>query len=91
MNRAQIVQALWDSGHYKTREGAAQAVADVLAAIQGGVADDGKVVLPGFGTFQAKDRAARTGRNPQTGAPIAIPARRVVAFKPGSAFKAAVE
>ncbi len=91
MNRAQIVQALWDSGHYKTREGAARAVADVLAAIQGGVAVHGKVALPGFGTFQAKDRAARTGRNPRTGAPVSIAAKRVVRFRPGSAFKAAVE
>ena len=48
------------------------------------------VVLVGFGTFSVRDRAARTGRNPQTGAEIQIAAARVPAFKAGKALKTAV-
>jgi DNA-binding protein HU-beta len=48
---------------------------------------DGKVTLVGFGTFMKVNRKARTGRNPQTGAPIKIKARSVVKFKPGKELK----
>ena len=48
---------------------------------------DGKVTLVGFGTFTKVKRKARTGRNPQTGAPIKIKARSVVKFKPGKDLK----
>jgi DNA-binding protein HU-beta len=51
---------------------------------------DGKVTLVGFGTFTKVRRKARTGRNPQTGAPIKIKARNVVKFKPGKLLKDAV-
>ena len=50
----------------------------------------GKLALVGFGSFTVKERAARDGRNPQTGETIKIPARRVVSFKPGSELKGAV-
>ena len=50
-----------------------------------------KVTFPGFGTFEAKERAERKGRNPQTGEEITIPARRVAQFKAGSALKEAVK
>lgn len=49
-----------------------------------------KVTLVGFGTFSVKKRAARIGRNPQTGKPLKISARKVPAFKAGSELKAAV-
>ena len=48
------------------------------------------VVLVGFGTFAVKERAARTGRNPQTGAPINIEAAKIPGFKAGKALKDAV-
>lgn len=48
------------------------------------------VVLPGFGTFEVRARAARTGRNPQTGATIEIAAAKVPAFKPGAGLKKSV-
>jgi DNA-binding protein HU-beta len=51
---------------------------------------DGKVTLVGFGTFTKVRRKARTGRNPQSGAPIKIKARNVVKFKPGKLLKDAV-
>lgn len=55
-------------------------------ALQGG----DKVPLVGFGTFAVSERAARSGRNPQTGEPVEIPARKAVTFKAGSALKEAV-
>jgi DNA-binding protein HU-beta len=48
------------------------------------------VSLPGFGTFEVRERAARTGRNPKTGEKLKIAAAKVPAFKPGSTLKAAV-
>jgi DNA-binding protein HU-beta len=68
-----------------------KAVGDVLEAFMGSVMDTVKkgdsVTLTGFGTFKASKRQARTGRNPQTGASIQIPARTVPVFKAGKAFK----
>ncbi|MDB5973319.1 MAG: himA [Nevskia sp.] len=49
-----------------------------------------RVAFPGFGAFTVADRAARTGRNPGTGAPINIPAKRVVKFAPASALEQSV-
>jgi len=51
---------------------------------------DDKVSFIGFGTFYVSDRAARTGRNPKTGAPLEIPASKVPKFRPGSSLKEAV-
>jgi DNA-binding protein HU-beta len=48
------------------------------------------LALPGFGTFEVRDRLARTGRNPKTGEELKIAASKVAAFKPGAALKAAV-
>lgn len=50
-----------------------------------------KVQLLGFGTFEVKERTARTGKNPATGATIEIPASKAPAFKPGKAFKDSVQ
>lgn len=52
---------------------------------------DGKVQLLGFGTFEVRERAARTGRNPHTGEAIEIAAAKVPAFKPGKALKDAIQ
>ncbi|MBR4908842.1 MAG: HU family DNA-binding protein [Acidaminococcaceae bacterium] len=66
----------------------------ILKSITGNVvaevAKKGKVQLIGFGTFAARERAARTGKNPQTGKAIKIAAATVPAFKAGKAFKEAV-
>jgi DNA-binding protein HU-beta len=61
-----------------------------MANVVAEIAQKGKVQLIGFGTFEARARAARTGMNPQTGKPIKIAAATVPAFKPGKAFKEAV-
>lgn len=52
-----------------------------------GLVDDGRLSIPGFGTFTIKDRAARMGRNPRTGDPVSIPARRVVGFRVAAGLK----
>jgi len=62
----------------------------VLARITDGLTRDAKVQIQGFGTFQAKMRKERMGRNPQTKEPMLIPASKTVTFKPGQALKAKV-
>ena len=64
-----------------------QVVEDVLDQICTALARGEKIDLRGFGTFSVRDSAARTGRNPQTGGAIHIPARRVPGFKPGKELK----
>lgn len=54
------------------------------------LAEGDKIAIAGFGNFETRQRAARTGRNPQTGATVQIPAKRVPAFKPSSVLKSAV-
>jgi DNA-binding protein HU-beta len=64
-----------------------QMVDDVFDLIADALTKGEKIDLRGFGTFSVRDSAARTGRNPQTGEPITIPARRVPGFKPGKELK----
>lgn len=68
-----------------TKTAAAATVDSFLNLILGAVAAGEKVVITGFGTFQMKTRAARTGRNPQTGLPVEIPAKTTLTFKPAKA------
>ena len=63
---------------------AEQVLTSVLGAITDAMAAGDKVTLVGFGTFSVSERAAREGRNPQTGATINIPAKKVVKFKAGT-------
>ncbi len=63
---------------------ARQAVQKTLEAIIGGLVADGRIELRKFGVFEIKDRAAKRGRNPNTGASIMLPAKKVVTFKPGT-------
>jgi DNA-binding protein HU-beta len=90
MNKAELVSAVAD----KTGQSNA-AVSSVLGAIEDVITDTvsggGKVTLPGFLTFERADRAARTGRNPATGAEIQIAATRVPKVKVGKTFKDAVK
>jgi len=86
MNRNDLVTAVAKQAEL-TNAQAQAAVAAALEAITGAVASGEKVTIPGFGTFEQRERSARTGRNPQTGKEIAIPASKAPAFKAGSAFK----
>ena len=66
---------------------AAQALDCVVHCIQDTLGQGGKISIAGLGTFGVSQRAARTGRNPQTGQPIHIPARRVPTFKAAKGLK----
>ena len=74
-----------------TKKDATAAVDAVFSSIQSTLAKGEKVQLIGFGNFEVRQRAARKGRNPKTGAEIEIPASTVPAFKPGKALKDAVK
>ena len=74
-----------------TKKDATAAVEAVFGSIQDDLKKGDKVQLIGFGTFEVRNRAARKGRNPQTGEEIEIPASKVPAFKPGKALKDAVK
>jgi len=89
MNKKElIVAAAAASGlSQKDVEKALKAFTEIVVAE---VANKGKVQLVGFGTFEARERAARTGKNPQTGEAVKIAAATVPAFKAGKAFKASV-
>lgn len=69
---------------------AARLVDTVLGGIKSGLQEDRTVTITGFGTFEVKSRKARIGRNPHTGAPIAIEAGRRVGFRVGKALKESV-
>ncbi len=89
MNKSELIDAVAASADIPKAQ-AGRALDAVLESVTGALAKGEQVVLVGFGTFSVKDRAARTGRNPQTGDPIDIPAATIPAFKAGKALKDAV-
>ena len=86
MNKTELVDAIAKKAGVskKDAEAAVKAFTDVVAAE---LKKGGKVQLVGFGTFEVAKRAAREGKNPQTGAKIKIPAAKVPKFKAGKALK----
>jgi DNA-binding protein HU-beta len=89
MNKAELIDAV-STQTGLAKADATRAVDGVFDAITGALKAGETVAVVGFGTFNVKDRAARTGRNPQTGAPIQIAASRVPGFKAGKGLKDAV-
>lgn len=91
MSKERIIQAALAAlpqSEVVTATNIGRIVDSVFESIAGDVANGYAVQIGGFGTFKAKDRAARKGRNPQTGAEIDVPASRTVSFKPATKFKA---
>lgn len=89
MNKGELIEAVArNTGESKAT--AEKVINETLDVIMDGVVVAGKVQITGFGTFEARDRAARTARNPQTGETIQVKATRVPAFKAGKGFKDAV-
>ena len=86
MNKTELVAAMADAAGLskKVAEKALKAFTDVVAEE---LKKDGKVQLVGFGTFEVSKRAAREGRNPQTGKTMSIPASKAPKFKAGKALK----
>ncbi len=89
MNKTELVEAIAASADLP-KAAAGRALDAVVDAITSALKNNDQVVLVGFGTFAVKERAARTGRNPQTGNPIEIAAAKIPTFKPGKALKDAV-
>ena len=88
MNKSQLVDALAD--RLGDRKAAATAVDALLQIVVDTVRSGDSVSLAGFGVFESRARAARTGRNPRTGETVAVPATTVPAFRPGTGFRNAV-
>lgn len=89
MNRKELVETVAREAGLTTAQ-AESAVTATLAGVVTAVASGEKVTLSGFGTFETRHRAARSGRNPQTGEPMEIAASETPGFKPATAFKRAV-
>jgi DNA-binding protein HU-beta len=86
MNKEELVQEVAKKAKVTQKE-AAEVLGSLIDTVQKVVAKGEKVTLVGFGTFEARKRAARTGRNPQTGKEIKIAAKTVPAFAAGKKFK----
>ena len=83
MNKTDLINAIAE-GAGLSKADAAKALNATTAAIANAVKAGDKVALVGFGTFSTSERPARTGKNPRTGEPIEIAAKKVVKFKPGA-------
>jgi DNA-binding protein HU-beta len=89
LNKAELIGSVAEQAGMSKKD-AEKAVNAVFAAVSDALADGQKVQLVGFGTFEVRERAARTGRNPQTGEEIQIAASKVPAFRAGKALKESV-
>ena len=90
MNREELIAEISKSAKVTKKE-ASEVLSATIDAIQSAVKKGDKVTLVGFGTFEARKRAARTGRNPQTGAALKIAAKTVPAFSAGKKFREQVK
>jgi DNA-binding protein HU-beta len=88
MTKQDLINEVADLGI--TKKQSAAAVDAMISAIKKALAKGDKVSLVGFGSFSVKKRAAREGRNPRTGEPLKIPAKKVPVFKAGKALKESV-
>lgn len=86
MNKEELVKEVSKKAKV-SQKATTDVVAAILETIEKSVSKGKKVTLVGFGTFEARKRAARTGRNPQTGAELKIAAKTVPAFTAGKKFK----
>ncbi|TBV81112.1 MAG: HU family DNA-binding protein [Desulfobulbaceae bacterium] len=90
MNKSELVEQMANAAEI-SKVSAEKALSEALSAITAAMKKGDKVTLVGFGTFSVANRAARQGRNPQTGKPITIKARNIARFKPGSKLTDAVK
>ena len=90
MNKADLINALAAKNEISKKD-AEKAVNGVLELIVGALNDGDKVQIMGFGSFEVKERAARTGKNPATGETIEIAASKAVVFKAGKALKDSIQ
>jgi DNA-binding protein HU-beta len=89
LNKQELVASVAEKAQL-TKKDAEKAINAVIESIKEALNKGDKVSLVGFGTFEVRTRAARSGRNPQTGETIKIPAGKVPAFRPGKELKESV-
>lgn len=89
MTKTELVEFIAEKADL-TKADAGRALDAMMEGVTKGLKESGKVTLVGFGTFSAKEREARTGRNPQTGEAVEIAARVVPGFKAGNKLKEAL-
>ncbi len=90
MNKTELINAVAETSGL-TKKDSEVALNAILDTIQNAMKSGDKVQLVGFGSFEVKERAARTGKNPATGATIEISASKAPAFKAGKALKDAIQ
>ena len=86
MNKSELIERVAGQAGL-SKSDAERAVNAFIGVVEGAVSSNDKVTLPGFGAWSRTSRAARTGRNPRTGAPVQIPASNAVKFSVGADFK----
>ena len=89
MNKTELIAAMAEKSDL-TKKDAEKALSAFLESVEDALKKGDKVQLVGFGTFEVKNRAARTGINPQTKKPVEIQASKAPSFKAGKAFKDAL-
>lgn len=89
MTKADIIEAVYEQIGFSKKE-AADVVELVFETMKDTLSDGEKIKISGFGNFVVRDKKARAGRNPQTGDPLTIEARRVLTFKPSQVLKDAL-
>ncbi|MBT3093099.1 MAG: HU family DNA-binding protein [Candidatus Thiodiazotropha endolucinida] len=89
MNKAELIEAMAESADI-SKAAAGRALDGMVDAVTKAMKEGDTLALVGFGTFSVKERAAREGRNPQTGETIKIKASRIPSFKAGKALKDAI-
>ena len=89
MNKTDVIEAVASRAGVSKAD-AGRALDAFISSVEDSLARGEKVTVTGFGTFEVRNRAARMGRNPQTGAPLHIPATKTPAFKAGKSLKDAV-
>ena len=89
MNKTELIEHIANNADI-SKAAAARALESTIEAVKKTLKKGGTVSLVGFGTFAVRERSARTGRNPQTGKEISIPAAKVPGFRAGKGLKDAV-
>lgn len=89
MTKAELIETVSTASGLSKKDAAA-ALNVTIDAITASLEKGEKVTLPGFGTFEVREKAATTARNPRTGDTIEVPAKKAPAFKPGATLKSVV-
>ena len=90
LTKADLVQQVYKTQENLTKLQATEAVETLLSIMKNCLANGEDLLISGFGKFNVKDKKARRGRNPQTGAELILDARRVITFKPSGILRARI-